>query len=261
MSIKKLNRAEHDYVVAHHETMSVADIAAFLAKPETLVNALVEVLRTEVHKALKSSKAWKQLKDEMDEGELEYFEEQYFKYMAQFREDVLVTEETQIYLVIKFEVMMHRNAKAKRNSGKEIGKLIRMQEEFLRRFDSPSDMEDTDRGHILNLETQIQAAKSSEQARSTEYIKLEEKHQALLKDLKATRDQRVTRIESSKETYLSIIKRLQNEEEQDLVGGTMEAMRIATTKEEKRLKTVHTFDDGSQDLPILIPSERKENEQ
>jgi hypothetical protein len=109
---------------------------------------------------------------------------------------------------------------------------------------------------VLGLETQIQAAKSSEQARSTEFIKLEEKHQGLLKDLKATRDQRITRIESSKETYLAIIKKLQNEEERDLVGGTMETMKLATKKEEKKLTSVHTFDDGSQDLPVLIPKDK-----
>ena len=107
--------------------------------------------------------------------------------------------------------------------------------------------------YILNLETQIQAAKASEQARSNEFIKLEEKHQGLLKDLKATRDQRITRIESSKETYLSVIKRLQNEEERDLVGGTMETMKMATRKEEDKLTSPHTFADGSQDMPLLKP--------
>ena len=189
----------------------------------------------------------------MDEEELEYFEEQYVKYMAQFREDVLVTEETQIFLVIRFEVMMHRNAKSKRNSGKEIGRLIRLQADFTDRFDTSDLMSDADRNYILNLETQIQAAKASEQARSNEFIKLEEKHQGLLKDLKATRDQRITRIESSKETYLSVIKRLQNEEERDLVGGTMETMKMATRKEEDKLTSPHTFADGSQDMPLLKP--------
>lgn len=253
MAGKKLNKSDRDYIDKHHETLSAADISSSLLKPVVLIEEFIQTLSDENHKNLRSSKAWKQLKQEMDEEELEYFEEQYVKYMAQFREDVLVTEETQIFLVIKFEVMMHRNAKNKRNSGKEIARLIRTQTDFLNRFGDTELMSDSDRNYTLNLETQIQAAKSSEQARSTEFIKLEEKHQGLLKDLKATRDQRITRIESSKETYLAIIKRLQNEEERDLVGGTMETMKLATKKEENKLTSVHTFADGSQDLPLLKP--------
>ena len=253
MAGKKLNRTDRDYITKHHETLSLEDLSSFLLKPVVVIEEFVQTLNDENHKNLRSSKAWKQLKQEMDEEELEYFEEQYVKYMAQFREDVLVTEETQIFLVIRFEVMMHRNAKSKRNSGKEIGRLIRLQADFTDRFDTSDLMSDADRNYILNLETQIQAAKASEQARSNEFIKLEEKHQGLLKDLKATRDQRITRIESSKETYLSVIKRLQNEEERDLVGGTMETMKMATRKEEDKLTSPHTFADGSQDMPLLKP--------
>ena len=253
MAGKKLNKSDREYIDKHHQTMSSSEISTLLLKPIVLIEDYIADINDDNYKNLRSSKAWKQLKQEMDEEELEYFEEQYVKYMAQFREDVLVTEETQIFLVIRFEVMMHRNAKSKRNSGKEIGRLIRMQADFTDRFDPTDIMSDADRNYILNLETQIQAAKASEQARSNEFIKLEEKHQGLLKDLKATRDQRITRIESSKETYLSIIKRLQNEEERDLVGGTMETMKMATRKEEDKLTSPHTFADGSQDMPLLKP--------
>ena len=54
-------------------------------------------------------------------------------------------------------------------------------------------------------------------------------------------------------TFLKIIKRLQNEEERDLVGGTMETMKMATRKEEDKLTSPHTFADGSQDMPLLKP--------
>jgi hypothetical protein len=256
---KKLNKTDRDYIATNHQSMSPSDLSAKINKSEDMiVDYITDLQLKEKAGELRSSRAWKQLRQEMDEDELEYFEEQYVKYMAQFREDVLVTEETQIFLVIKFEIMMHRNAKGKRNAAKDIGRLVRQQEQYMGRFSSPDEMSDTDRTYLLNLETQIQAAKASEQARSTEYIKLEEKHQALLKDLKATRDQRVTRIESSKETYLSIIKKLQNEEERDLIGGSMETMKMATKKEEKKLTSVHTFEDGSQDLPVLIPKEKED---
>jgi len=255
---KKLNKTDREFISQNHETIALADLSAQLNKPEDLIKQYIDsLLIKEKAQGLRTSKAWKQLREEFDVDELEYFEEQYTKYIEQFREDVLVTEETQIFLVIKFEIMMHRNAKGKRNAGKEIAKLTRQQEEYLGRFSSPDEMTDNDRTYLLNLETQIQAAKSAEQARSTEYIKLEEKHQALLKDLKATRDQRVTRIESSKETYLAIIKRLAEEEEREITGREMELMKMATGREFKRLTGPHTFEDGSQDSPVLVPEEQK----
>lgn len=258
MAGKKLNKTDKEFIQRNFEVLSPEDISSQINKPLELVQEYVSTLVNPDRKSLRNSKAWKQLRDEFDPDELEYFEEQYTKYIDQFREDVLVTEETQIFLVIKFEIMMHRNAKAKRNASKDIARLSKLQSDFLARFSSPAEMTDEDRTFLLNVETQIQAAKASEQARSTEYIKLEEKHQALLKDLKATRDQRVTRIESSKETYLAVIKRLAEQEEREILGRQMEIMKMATDREYDRLTATHTFEDGSQDSPVLIPEEKKD---
>ena len=257
MAGKKLNKTDRDYINKNFEVLSPEDISNNINKPIELIQEYISTIANIDRKNLRNSKAWKQLREEFDVDELEYFEEQYTKYIDQFREDVLVTEETQIFLVIKFEIMMHRNAKAKRNASKDIARLSKLQSDFLARFTSPSEMSDEDRTFLLNVETQIQAAKASEQARSTEYIKLEEKHQALLKDLKATRDQRVTRIESSKETYLAVIKKLADQEEREILGRQMEIMKMATDREFKRLSATHTFEDGSQDSPVLIPEEQK----
>lgn len=205
----------------------------------------------EARHKLRQTMAWKQLKDELDDDELLYFEEKYSQYMTQFREDVLVTEETQIFLVIKLEIMMHRNSKAKKNANQDIARLSKLRDNFLRRYDDPSMMDESDRDYVMGIETQIQACKSAESARSTEFIKLEEKHQALLKDLKATRDQRVSRVESSKETFLGTIRRLQNEDEREFTGRHMELLRNAADREGKRLGSAHSFEDGAEDLPVL----------
>jgi hypothetical protein len=42
-----------------------------------------------------------------------------------------------------------------------------------------------------------------------------------MKDLKATRDQRISKIESSKESYLGLLKQLQMEEERETEGLLM----------------------------------------
>jgi hypothetical protein len=244
---EKLSRSEKQVLnyLTEHSLLPVAASGSPGEEPES--NAAIVEAR---HK-LRQTMAWRQLNEELDDNELLYFEEKYAQYMTQFREDVLVTEETQIFLVIKLEIMMHRNSKSKRNAAGDIARLSSIRDKFLRKFDDPSDMSESDREYVMSLETQIQACKSAEAARSTEFIKLEEKHQALLKDLKATRDQRVSRVESSRETFLGTIKRLQNEDEREFAGRHMELLRNAADRENKRLGSAHTFEDGAEDLPVL----------
>jgi len=249
------------------KTMGVTEIATLLNKSEAQVKRVIKqselMLKAdrrlaslnekevEIAKDIKRTKTWQQLTEELSPNELLYYEEKYAQYMAQFKDDVLVTEQTQISLLIKFEIMMHRNAKAKYSAAQEIARLVSMQNDYLSTFPDRSAMSEQDREYVLSLEAQIQAAKQAEQARSSEFIKLEEKHQALLKDLKATREQRVTRIESSKQSFLAIIKQLQDEENRELMGRHMEIMKHVSSKEMERLGSAHVYEDGNSDLPIL----------
>jgi len=242
---ERLNRSEKQ-VLTYLTEHSLLPVDA-PARPETET----EQSLLEARHKLRQTMAWKQLRDELDEDELLYFEEKYAQYMTQFREDVLVTEETQIFLVIKLEIMMHRNSKAKKNANQDIARLSKLRDNFLRKYEDPSEMDEADRDYVMGIETQIQACKSAESARSTEFIKLEEKHQALLKDLKATRDLRVSRVESSRETFLGTIKRLQQADERDFPGRHTELLRNAADRDNNRLGPAHTFEDGIEDLPVL----------
>ena len=223
-------------------------VQVYMAELKLEANASVDIVAK--HK-LRKTRTWLQLQDEFNVSELEYFEEKYAQYISQFKEDVLVTEETQIFLVIKLEIMLHRNAKAKHGSSKEISRIVGIRDEFISTFKLSAPMKDHDRTYVLELDTQIQAQKTAEAARSGEFLKLEEKHQALLKDLKATREQRISRVESSRESFLAIIKKLQDQEERDSSGIHMELMKMVGEKEMDRLSEPHTYLDKVIDLPIL----------
>jgi hypothetical protein len=266
MNYKKgqMSTAEKAFIRINVEKMNPEEIADRLSRSPKQVRTYLmehtsdlpkeveeEVELLESRHKLRKTMAWKQLKDELADDELEYFEEKYSQYMTQFKEDVLVTEETQIFLVIKLEIMMHRNSRGKRGAIVDVGRMSKLLDAFTKRFEDPAEMTDADRDYVLQLETQIQACKAAEAAKSTEFIKLEEKHQGLLKDLKATRDQRVSRIESSKETFLGVVRRLQDEDEREFTGRHMELLRVAANKETDRLGAVHKFYDDAEDLPLL----------
>lgn len=263
----RLGREEQDYIRVNARTMSADEIAKNLDRMPDTVRLFIrdnvpadaapampkdEALRVTVRQELRNSMAWKQLKDEFIDEEVKFFEERYILMMSQFKEDVLPTEETQVFLLIKFEILMSRNLKERRRARQDIDRLTHMQTEHVAKFKGDAAlMSEEDKQFMLSMETQLQSAKAAEQSRTIEYVKLEEKHQALMKDLKGTRDQRISKIESSKQSIIGLLKMLQEQDIRDAEGRQMELMKMATKKEHKRLGSPHTYVDGNQDQPIL----------
>ena len=81
----------------------------------------------------------------------------------------------------------------------------------------------------------------------------------MLKDLKATREQRIKRLEDSKQTFIGWVRNLMtNHEVRHEIGTEMEKMRLATNKEAERLSEYHQYEDGTVDQPFLTPDSVKE---
>jgi hypothetical protein len=205
-----------------------------------------------IRQELRNSEAWRNLKNEFVIEELRYFEEAYIKLMAQFKDDVLASEETQILQAIKYEILMSRNLKERRKAREDIIRLEEMQEDFLKQFGGdPSQMDDGQKDFALNLETQLHAARQSAQMHTNEYTKLQERHADLMKGLKAIRDQRLKQFDSPKVSFIDVIKQLAEKEVQEREGRRMELVKMAGQKEYERLGQPHKFEDNNEDTPIL----------
>jgi hypothetical protein len=259
----RLSRAEQDHIRKHAASQSAEQIAARLRRePGTIKIYIRDHLpqaphvpnpdseRSLIRQELRNSIAWQNLKDEFLPKELSLFEERYVALIEQFREDVLATEENQIMKAIKYEILMSRNLKQRQRALTDIERLERMSTEFWAAVEG-RELTEPERQQAMEMETALQAARAAETAKTTEYVKLEEKHQALMKDLKATRDQRLSRVESGKETFLAVLKRLADEDEAERVGRQMELMRHATEKEFRRLSSPLLYEDGRKDAPLL----------
>ena len=208
--------------------------------------------RFQIKKELRQSESWRVLKQEFSDEELRFFEEGYVKLMRQFRADVLATEETQIFMAIKLELLMSRNLQQRKKALEDIVRLEDMQRDHLGAFGGDvHQMSDQDKAFSLNLENQLLQAKQAEQSRTTEYGKLQERHDALMKGLKATRDQRIKQIEQSKTSFLGVIRMLQDRDRQEAEGREIELTRMAADKEYVRLGRPIRYDDGNYDSPIL----------
>lgn len=208
--------------------------------------------RATIRLSLKQSPAWRRLTREFESDELEYFEEQYVALMDQFRDDVLATEETQIQKLIKYDIMMGRNAAQQKRVNREITRLERAQEEYVRANPDLS-ADPVKQEYLAGLDGQLQQTYSQLQSLTRELTTLDEKHQRLMKDLKGTREQRVDNIEAGKVDFFGVIRMLADESVRDAEDQQIAMMRRATAGELKRLATPHRFSDGVVDQPVLTP--------
>jgi hypothetical protein len=265
----RLGHDEMNYIRANAHTKSPEDIGAVLDRTAEVVSRFIrdhvsppksvtaaqaaEAEKVTIRQELRNSEAWKALTEEFFKEELKFFEETYVRLMGQMgREGVLASEETQVFHAVKYEVLMSRNLRQRKVALSDISRLEDIQRDFMSKFTSVSDMRDRDREYALNLESQVNAARSSEKALTTEYAKLQERHADLFKLLKTTRDQRVKQIETEgKNGFLYVIKELARRDEQERTGRQIELVKMAGQREYERLGQLTAYDDGSADNPIL----------
>ena len=121
------------------------------------------------------------------------------------------------------------------------------------------DPDQQDRDFILNLERQIASLRASQESLNRDYRDLQTKKSAMLKEMKGTREQRIKRLEDSKQSFTSwVAAMMQDPERIKRYGIEMEKMRVAMRKEQDRLAELHQYDDGTIDQPFLTPDTVKD---
>lgn len=223
--------------------------------PPQVVRRPEPVERAAISSEFRRTELWKRLSDGFEPDELKYLEERYIVMVTQF-EDVVATEETQILQAIKLEILMDRNLAQRKKALQSIRIIEEAQAELLEDYcpgGSRSNLTKEQIQELLNVETQLNAARSDEQSRTAEYDKLGAQHEKLMKALKATRDQRLDKVKTNKDGFLDVIRMLQEKDLQEIEGRQMELMKLASEKELVRLGRPIVYDDGNQDNPILCP--------
>ena len=94
--------------------------------------------------------------------------------------------------------------------------------------------------------------RASQESLNKDYRELQTKKNSMLKEMKATREQRVKRLEDSKQNFNSWLSYLiSNPEIVKSYGVEMEKMRLAMNQERDRLSEYHKYQDGEVDQPFL----------
>lgn len=209
-------------------------------------NSNDQILRQKLH----CKTFWSEIKRQFDadSGELQYFEDTWIGLIKQFREDVLPAEELQIKQFITIDILINRSMKERKRHITETEKL---QKQVDKEYEKPEDQRDI--AKLANLETQLSFARNSIANYTNEYTKLLNEQQKISKDLKATREQRIKRIEDGKSSWVGLIRMLEDEDVREKEGREMEILKIATDKARVSLSQYHTYQDNVVDRPFLTP--------
>jgi hypothetical protein len=193
---------------------------------------------------------WSEIEKQFDKdsGELSYFENTWVGLIKQFREDVLPAEELQIKQFITIDILINRSMKERK---RHISDTEKLQNEVDKEYAKSEDQRDIPK--LANLETQLSFARNSIANYTNEYTKLLNEQQKISKDLKATREQRIKRIEDGKSSWVGLIRMLEDEETREKEGKEMAIMEIAADNYKNKLSEYHSYADNTLDSPLLTP--------
>jgi len=186
------------------------------------------------------------LKRQFTSREIHYYENKWVELIQQFRGDILPSEEMQLRQYITVDILIN-----------QVLELRRSHQQKADEVQGNLDLEEAkppgvrDESIVDQLSQQLIYLQNSVSTHGPEYKSLLDKQRAINKDLKANRDDRIKRVEDSKESWAGLIKSLDDEEQQKRMGNDMEIMRLAKNKSRDAMAEWHTYDDGVVDQPFL----------
>lgn len=262
-------KTEEEYMAKNFETMTVEDMAATLKRNPITVKKYVEEKLYKSNPAILQSKKtlefdierspiWKELQKQFNREELDTFLYHWATLIAQFKYDVLPTERMQIIDAVRIEILMNRALERTQKAVTEIEDYEAESSDLREQYNDTQDQ--TLKARISALEAMIANMKTSIINFNKEYKELFVNKQSILRELKATRADRIKRIEDSKETIGSWIgKMLENTDLRRELGVELEKVRLANQIEYERLSEYHKYLDGSIEQPILNSDNLKED--
>jgi hypothetical protein len=251
----RLSKADAAYIKKNHDKLTVIQIAKKLGRSESSIYDWIEKnvgfsdserAEIEIDNELKNRPYYQELLYQFSPDELRLFEFHFKKMWAQFKDDVFHTEEMQIIDTIKLEILMNRILKTQQDTLNKISSI----NEDIRREQKLGD--DADQDLIMNWQKQVASMIAAQETMSKDYKELQTRKALMLKELKGTRQQRIQEIESSKQTFATLVQKLTvNPNYRREVGLEMEKRRLALDVEGARLSKLTKYEDGKYDRPLL----------
>lgn len=234
--------------IAEHFNKNVNTIIAFCRQNGIVPSVKKdEYMRREAVKAsLTLEKFWKETKQHFTPQETEFFIDQYAEYILQFERTAPVSysEKMQLRSLITNEIILNRCMRRQIEYKKEADDIAIEIERAVRKKDTQREKELREEFHSKNSMFSTFAKEAKE---------LQDRISALNKDLKATRQQIVEKLQQANSNFGGILRMLEDEQMREREGKQINIFRAAVEKERMRLLSWHKYADGNLDVPLMVP--------
>lgn len=265
MSNKKgrFSNQEYEFIISNVNKMTDEEIALAIQRDVVSVRNYVnhnnlriksildmatdgEVELAVLLKSLRQKSYYQSIKKQLSEEELKYFEERWVETVKQFELNIKPTEEIQLKQAIILDIAIDRVQIEKQHNADEIERLNVLINEELR---LPKESRDMYR--IERLVEEINYCRGAIKDSMKTYRELITEYKNIQIQLKASRSQRMEKIEEGSKNWSNYLKLLDDEEFRRLANNDADAMRMAKHNARMKLYEFVEFDDGTVDLPIL----------
>jgi len=249
-----LNKDEKHKIELEFRKRSPEAIAMDLNRSVDLVLKYIEEMgdanpHSPILRNLRSTTYYRTLQNKYTAEELEMFEVIYVDLAMQLGvEDLKATELRQLYGYIDLEVREHRLSQQARHLFEQIERGQRELDEALGRKKNA----DVNR-KVGDLKAELQGLRQQNKLLEGQMDAIAVSKRAELKALKATRDQRIDKIDNTKINFPELLKNLQNEEYRRSEAEMNQMAIVSAQKEKDRLARPIKYADGIIDRPLLTP--------
>src|SRR5690606_29826887 len=132
---------------------------------------------------------------------LNFFEEDWAKFMIQFREDVTPTEEEQLREFITLTIFLDRAIIDRKRCVDDLARYIKEIEEILKK-----EPEDRNQERLQWLEDMKVSMELAQKSNTNEIKSLMEKREKTLGSLKGDRTARIQRVDDSKSSWMGVVR-------------------------------------------------------
>lgn len=244
----------------HMMGMSIKDLVVKYGRPpDTISKCIVdyeayiesETLGSEtksILSALHTTHFWKELKNQLFEKEIEYFEEGWIKLTQQFSQyDILETDEMIMKDLIMQDILINRNLSERKRIMTEMDYVQRELDAELNKDNGG------DRARIENCYRKLSNFRANLETFDKIHSTLQQRKDTKFRDMKATRDQRYKQIEEAKTSWFDLLKSLDEHKRRKEEGDWLALMKKSISKEKENLSKSIKYADETYDLPLLTP--------
>lgn len=243
----RLTAADKKFILANVTHQTPVQLSESLGKSVSLIQDFLEKAGMEDVQVVKfiglrQTPEWSFMSEQYTKRELHYIENKYEEYCGQLDSDLEAMERKQLIQMIETDVMMQRNKRSRK-------RLLDQIEDIEDQLRDARDL--ADNNSMGALQQQLTQLNNGNSGSYRELVELQRKHDDLMQQLDATRQQRMKNAISSKHSWSDVIKSWMDKSNRNKYGKKLAIMREAYNVEKDRLSSYHEYADGEIDQPLL----------